>query len=452
MYTENYSNDYDYEDNRRRGFPFKDFILKLILIIIFVLLLMWLIPWPNNDFLKNRVFNDNIQDMKNASLLYFTAERLPEELGQKKTLTLQEMIDLKLILPFVDKNGDSCDTDKSYVTIEKQKNEYVLKVFLKCGEQEDYILVHVGCYEYCKTYLCETKDPAKDKPIVNNKKPVTNVTPKPSQKPDPVKPTPTKPTPEKPTPEKPTPEKPKPPVTPEKPTPPKEDVKYLYEYLYNPGYVCDIWSSWSERVLKNGYSTPSSTYNYQAEYLGLFDVPVGAKTITTHLSYYKYEQVATETYKVCDKYSYEVINNAVYEVGAWKKVRTLKAQASVPNPTNTVKYVPTKLNYEICLDQCISRPVYDIDVYERTATKVNTSNKTVTGCAVERTVNVPIYANKLVNEKIVHTEPIMGQIRKYRERTCNLVRLPKSDLKWSDYNDTNLLNSGYSYTGNKKAK
>ena len=35
MYTEDYEN---------RGFPFRDFLLKLILIIIFVFLLVWLLP------------------------------------------------------------------------------------------------------------------------------------------------------------------------------------------------------------------------------------------------------------------------------------------------------------------------------------------------------------------------------------------------------------------------
>ena len=35
MYTEEYEH---------KGFPFKDFLIKLILVIIFVLLLVWLLP------------------------------------------------------------------------------------------------------------------------------------------------------------------------------------------------------------------------------------------------------------------------------------------------------------------------------------------------------------------------------------------------------------------------
>lgn len=190
MYSE------DYEEKEKKGFPFKDFLLKLILIVIFVLLLMWLIPWPNNSVLTDRIFNDNIQEMKNASLLYFTKDRLPVNVGDKKTITLQEMLDLKLLLPFTDKNGKACDVEKSYVTIEKLEDEYLLKVNLKCGDEEDYILVHVGCYAYCTTDVCEkknndnTKKPDSSGTPAGNPKPTNN--PQPTNNPKPTdKPTPT---------------------------------------------------------------------------------------------------------------------------------------------------------------------------------------------------------------------------------------------------------------------
>ena len=106
------------DEEEKRGFPIRDFLLKLILIIIFVLLLMWLLPTKNgNDVdlspLTDRIFNANIQEMKEAAIPYFTTERLPKNVGDEKKLTLQEMLDLKLLLPFTDKNGDSCDTKNS---------------------------------------------------------------------------------------------------------------------------------------------------------------------------------------------------------------------------------------------------------------------------------------------------------------------------------------------------
>lgn len=154
------------DEEEKKGFPIRDFLLKLILIIIFVLLLMWLLPTKNNQTevdlspLTNRIFNANIQEMKEAAIPYFTTERLPKNVGDEAKLTLQQMLDLKLLLPFTDKNGDSCDTQNSYVTVTKQETEYLMKVYLKCNDDEDYILVHIGCYSYCTTEngVCEKQE------------------------------------------------------------------------------------------------------------------------------------------------------------------------------------------------------------------------------------------------------------------------------------------------------
>ena len=116
------------DDEERRGLPIKTFIISLILIIILVLLLVWLLPMPNMKGINNRIFNANIQEMKNAAIPYFTTDKLPQEVGDEVTLTLQEMIDLNLLLPFTDKNGDACDTQKSYVTLTKKDNEYEMKI------------------------------------------------------------------------------------------------------------------------------------------------------------------------------------------------------------------------------------------------------------------------------------------------------------------------------------
>ncbi len=149
MYTE-------YEE--KKGFPIRDFLIKLVLIIIFVLLLLWLLPIPNMKGVNNTIFNANVTTMKDAAIGYFTTERLPEKVGDKVTLTLKEMLDLKLLLPFTDKNGDTCDINKSYVTLEKLDTEYLMTVHLKCKGQEDEIKVHLGCYSYCTSAICEKEE------------------------------------------------------------------------------------------------------------------------------------------------------------------------------------------------------------------------------------------------------------------------------------------------------
>jgi len=146
------------DDEERRSFPLRDFILKLILIVIFVLLLVWLLPIPNLDGLNNKIFSANVGEMKDAAITYFTTERLPQKEGDSVTLTLQEMLDMKLLLPFKDKNGDACDTRNSYVKLTKMENEYEMRVHLKCNEEEDYIIVHLGCYSYCTQAICEKEE------------------------------------------------------------------------------------------------------------------------------------------------------------------------------------------------------------------------------------------------------------------------------------------------------
>ena len=174
MYTEEYE---------KRGFPIGNFIIKLILIIIFVFLLVWLLPKflapkvTNNyntnsskstpactsekcdltglDALTSQIFMDNLDRMKSAAISYYTDEKLPTEVGQSKTMTLSDMIGQHLIVPLIDKNNKACDVEKSYVKITKADDEYILKVNLKDSEKEDYILVHLGCYTYCDSYLCQ---------------------------------------------------------------------------------------------------------------------------------------------------------------------------------------------------------------------------------------------------------------------------------------------------------
>ena len=93
--------------------------------------------------------------MKEAAVSYYTTERLPKNVGDKEKMTLQAMIDKKIITALIDKNNKAVDTEKSYVEITKMDNEYLLKVNIKDSEKEDYILVHIGCYSYCDSYVCQ---------------------------------------------------------------------------------------------------------------------------------------------------------------------------------------------------------------------------------------------------------------------------------------------------------
>ena len=190
MYTEEYE---------KRGFPFRNFLLKLILIIVFVFLLCWLLPkfmvpaitkslnengkncttatCENSGIkaLTSQIFADNLEKMKNAAISYYTNERLPKNVGESDKMTLSDMIGKKIITPLIDKNNKAVDVEKSYVKITKVDDEYILKVNIKDSEKEDYILVHLGCYNYCGSGVCQ-KQGTENVPLKAGKSTSTSTT------------------------------------------------------------------------------------------------------------------------------------------------------------------------------------------------------------------------------------------------------------------------------------
>ena len=67
MYTEEYN---------KRPFPFRDFLLKFIIIVVFALFLIWVIPkftspkTKNTETTVSKVFKKNLNTMKQASINY----------------------------------------------------------------------------------------------------------------------------------------------------------------------------------------------------------------------------------------------------------------------------------------------------------------------------------------------------------------------------------------------
>ena len=152
MYTEEYD---------KRPFPFRDFLLKFIMIVIFALFLVWLIPkfispkTSGNEATSSKVFEKNLTAMKTASVNYYSKkENLPTD-NSKEVITLRQMISKNMLRAFTDKNGKACNVDKSYSEITSDNGEYVLKVKLKCSDEEDYVLTKLGSYSYCTSEICE---------------------------------------------------------------------------------------------------------------------------------------------------------------------------------------------------------------------------------------------------------------------------------------------------------
>ena len=160
------------EKNSNASTFIRDLLVKLLLIVIFIFLLMKLIPMPDMTAFKDSVFSNNINSMKDAAKSYYTTERMPSETGKSSKMTLQEMLDQNLLLPFTDKDGNACDTKKSYVKVTKGDTEYELKVSLTCNGETKYVIEKIGCYDFCPSGTC--KEEVKTKTDDNGKITVVN--------------------------------------------------------------------------------------------------------------------------------------------------------------------------------------------------------------------------------------------------------------------------------------
>lgn len=158
-----YSND--------KGFGLKDLIIKIIFFALFVILLIWLYRTniPNMKSFYSNVFRENISYMQGAAKGYFTSDKLPTKIDETTKLTLKQMQELKLIIPFVDKDGNSCNIYESYAEVTKEENGYTLKIFLDCNSEKDYIVEILGCYDYgCDTCEADKKQTAIEYQFVKN--------------------------------------------------------------------------------------------------------------------------------------------------------------------------------------------------------------------------------------------------------------------------------------------
>lgn len=162
-----------YSNENNPGFNWKDLLLKLVFVIIFILLLIWLfkINTPNMKPFYSNQFRENIKYMQDAAESYYTNERLPKVVGDSAEITLREMIEKNLILEFVDEDGNGCDLDNSYVQVTKNEKDYTLKTNLVCPKEKNTVVKILGCYNYCED--CKEDDKTVEVTEYQFKKPVT---------------------------------------------------------------------------------------------------------------------------------------------------------------------------------------------------------------------------------------------------------------------------------------
>lgn len=145
-----------YSNERGSRFSILDIVVKLIFAALFIFILAWLFKKnvPNMAPFYSNVFRENIKYMQEAGESYFTDDKLPKEIGESNKISLADMFDRRLILPFVDEDGHSCNQYDSYVSVTKTDNGYELKTNLVCNKESNYTIKILGCHNYCKDALC----------------------------------------------------------------------------------------------------------------------------------------------------------------------------------------------------------------------------------------------------------------------------------------------------------
>ena len=149
----------------RRRFSIIRMILICLIILFFIFLIMWIVKKvsPNMNPIYEGIFRDNMNSMQEVGESYFTNDKLPTEDGETIKITLDEMLKNNYILPFTDKNGNSCDLNNSYVSVTKFGEKYELKTNLVCGEESNYVIKILGCHDLCNDKCTKEKVCTKEK-------------------------------------------------------------------------------------------------------------------------------------------------------------------------------------------------------------------------------------------------------------------------------------------------
>ncbi len=164
MYTES--------DSR---FSVRSLLVKIFIILIIIIVLIWIVP----KFLSykkgpkstkkttpevaqvTKISASTLRKLENAGLKYFNKDNIPTEESKSVKVTLKDLKKQGLVTD-LKSNNNVCDTDSSYVKLTKNKDDYTMKSYLKCGSSSDYSLASVNDYSYCSsTLLCKKDDSIK---------------------------------------------------------------------------------------------------------------------------------------------------------------------------------------------------------------------------------------------------------------------------------------------------
>ena len=142
--------------------------VKVVIFVVFVLLVIWLFIKISNRNVE-KTFEENMNTLKSASIEFFKNGNLPIEIGENKTVTLEELIKMKYLSDF----DSSCSRENSYAQATLVDDYYALRIELECGENKDYIYTSIDSEGNCVGDDCNAEDDpvenlTPDDPVIEN--------------------------------------------------------------------------------------------------------------------------------------------------------------------------------------------------------------------------------------------------------------------------------------------
>lgn len=408
-------------EERKNSFTLRNTILQLLLIILFIFIMIWLFPTKNYLENNTNVSNNNnalyvdyLLDMRDAGKDYFNNDKMPSKVGDTVVLTLNEMLEKKLILSI----GDyACNGNDSRIEVTKMDNDFQMKVQLTCDSFNEYILLNLGCKDYCN--LTCGKEEIK-----------TTIT------------------------------------------------QYQYSKLTKNSNYTD-WSNWSEwkELTTTVKNTDLEQYETKVEKVATGtkkecnNVQTMSSTISKRVVDTKTPSVTTNEIKYTD-----AITSKKTTYGDWVEKGYVTSELPLKD-SSTVKYVFDKVTTTQDCDACTLKTAYRYIKYTRSSKTTTTyscpegytkNEKNECFKIYPKTVNVSCtyFGNAYVleNGKCVKYEeysttvPVSNNVCKsvttysdvtlYRVRTRKLTSSNTTSIKWSNSkNDSSLLKAGYKLTG-----
>ena len=430
----NYTNDkYDDEKDDEKEEEEKSFrskLLKPIIAILVIIVILCIIticstklnkpkksPTKGTDVTviskkKEMNFDEMFLKVKNASLKFFDEERLKQAtVVELKTLNTVQLLD--------DINGYNDEKSVAKLIKDSTSNNYQLTIELVKDNVKKTKTYNISNYKYCtETYLCEKQND-------NENIKETDV---------------------------------------------DDTRKYLYEYVKEEKK--SSWSTWT-----NGIETScdtktitcnDDTCNKEVE-VTKKNVQLASEKKIYISSRSAFKTNGKEIKQVCRNYDYIKINGIYYrtesnsdfkDIGLIKKTtqsnynnwiyRGRSSFKNPPNDTLTVRYVFVKADYSKCGDTCSDGPNYYYDMYTFRY-GLNYSANPQSDCNNLIQKGIPDYSINPQQISVARLEKKYTTVCYKKERT-KINSTGVKENKWSTYNDENLLNSGYIYSGNKKEK